>query len=193
MVATPPSRTNHAGHSSEQGFTLLELMIVMTIIGLLAAIAIPSYVNNVRHAKEAVLMEIIESAVDRFVDAAQSIERMGLPAPLALRELIRAHLDIVADNPERTRIVFHQWRCLSDENRHLLLPKRAHYAEYFTKLVEAGMKSGDFSPHLNLKVTVLTILGALNWTPEWFSPSGRASADEIADQMADSLLGGLAA
>ena len=41
--------------SGESGFTLVELMIVMTIIGLLAAIAIPSYIRSVQKAKEAVL------------------------------------------------------------------------------------------------------------------------------------------
>jgi general secretion pathway protein G len=54
MVATLPNRRACA---SEQGFTLIELMIVMTIIGLLAAIAIPSYLRSVQKAKEAVLKE----------------------------------------------------------------------------------------------------------------------------------------
>ena len=46
---------------SEGGFTLLELMIVMSIIGILAAIAIPSFVQNVRHAREAVLREDLQT------------------------------------------------------------------------------------------------------------------------------------
>src|SRR6185437_9629316 len=83
MVATPPSR---ASRCAEQGFTLLELMIVMVVIGLLAAIAIPSYKNNIRNAKEAVLKEdlhTMRTAIDSYTVDKQK-------APQSLDDLVQA-------------------------------------------------------------------------------------------------------
>lgn len=83
MVENRPTR---ATRSSQQGFTLLELMIVMVIIGLLAAIAVPAYIQNVRHAKEAVLREdlhTLRSAIDSYTIDKQQ-------APQSLDDLVQA-------------------------------------------------------------------------------------------------------
>ena len=51
------------------GFTLIELIVVMTIIALLISIAVPRYFHSVEHAKEATLkqtLNVMRVAVDKF-------------------------------------------------------------------------------------------------------------------------------
>ena len=72
--------------ASEGGFTLIELMIVMAIIGILAAIAIPSFTNNVKRAKEAVLREDLHT----MRDAIQSYTVDKDKAPQSLDDLVQA-------------------------------------------------------------------------------------------------------
>ena len=83
MVVFTPKR---AAKKLSQGFTLIELMIVMVIIGLLAAIAVPMYVQSVRHAKEAVLKEdlrTLRAAIDAYTVDKQK-------APQSLDDLVQA-------------------------------------------------------------------------------------------------------
>jgi general secretion pathway protein G len=68
----------------DAGFTLIELMIVMAIIGVLAVVAIPSYVGALKQAKEAVLKEdlhVLRTAIDSYTEDKQK-------APQTLDDLI---------------------------------------------------------------------------------------------------------
>ncbi|ADV82230.1 type II secretion system protein [Terriglobus saanensis] len=70
---------------SEAGFTLLELMVVMIIIGVLAAIAIPAYLTQIKRAKEAVLREdlhVMRQAIDQYTVDKQK-------APQSLDDLVQ--------------------------------------------------------------------------------------------------------
>jgi len=70
----------------EGGFTLVELMIVMLIIGVLAAIAIPSYISSLKNAKEAVLKEdlhVLRQAIDAYTNDKEK-------APQSLDDLVSA-------------------------------------------------------------------------------------------------------
>jgi general secretion pathway protein G len=98
MVAITPSR---AARHAQQGFTLLELMIVMVVIGLLAAIAIPSYTHNVQRAKEAVLREdlyTMRSAIDSYTVDKQK-------GPQSLDDLVQSgYLKVMPKDPITDRI-----------------------------------------------------------------------------------------
>lgn len=80
----------------EAGFTLMELMIVMMIIGVLTTLAIPSFVSAVRSAKEAVLKEdlrVMRSAIDSYTMDKQK-------APQSLDDLVQeGYLKVIPEDP----------------------------------------------------------------------------------------------
>jgi len=66
------------------GFTLMELMIVMAIIGVLTVVAVPSFIGAIRQAKEAALKEdlhVMRVAIDSYTMDKQK-------APQSLDDLI---------------------------------------------------------------------------------------------------------
>jgi len=81
---------------NEAGFTLMELMIVMMIIGVLTTLAIPSFVSAVRAAKEAVLKEdlrVMRAAIDSYTMDKQK-------APQSLDDLVQGgYLKAIPEDP----------------------------------------------------------------------------------------------
>jgi general secretion pathway protein G len=68
----------------QNGFTLMELMIVMAIIGILMTLAVPSFVGAIKSAREAVLREdlhVLRTAIDSYTEDKQK-------GPQGLQDLI---------------------------------------------------------------------------------------------------------
>jgi len=65
---------------SQKGFTLIELIIVFTLIGILVGLALPSYQTGTRRAREAVLKEnlfILRTLINQYYT-----DKMKYPASL---------------------------------------------------------------------------------------------------------------
>jgi general secretion pathway protein G len=84
------------GVSPEQGFTLVELMVVMTVILILMAMAVPQFTKSVRNAKEAVLrddLHVMRVAIDSYTVDQQK-------APQSLDDLVQSgYLKVMPMDP----------------------------------------------------------------------------------------------
>jgi AcrR family transcriptional regulator len=195
-MSTAPAATPSAPRSSildvavrlfgQQGYSGTSMRDIAKSVGVLPG-SLYAHIDS----KETLLVEIVEAGITSFLEAVEPAVASSDSADARLRTAICAHVEVAAQNPERSLVVFHQWRFLGERNLAAAIDKRRRYEQAFITIVGDGVRAGTFASSLNVRVAVLTILGALNWTPEWYSPGGPATPSELGDRIADTLLQGL--
>lgn len=81
----------------------------------------------------------------------------------------------------------------SDPDRHRLetrIAKRRQFEQRLRDIIAEGIEAGEFGP-CDPAMAGRLILSGINWMHRWFDPEKGLSAEDIADQYADILLGGL--
>lgn len=169
-----------------QGYTGTTMRDIASAVGLLPG-SLYAHIDG----KETLLLEIVEAGIDKFLALGYAAVAGPDDAESRLRQLIKGHVAIVAQNAERTLVVFHQWRYLTGESLDRIVEKRRQYEVIITTVVEDGRQAGLFNPKLDLRTSVLSLLGALNWTAEWYKADGPDTVDEIGERIADTMLLGL--
>jgi TetR/AcrR family transcriptional regulator, cholesterol catabolism regulator len=168
---------------SEQGYNGTTMRDIAKEVGILPG-SLYAHIDS----KEAMLLNIVQTGIQPFLDIEQLVNANSLSPTQRLSIAIKAHIAIIANDTERTLVVFHQWRYLSKENKSIASVLRRKYAETYMKIVSDGIACGEFSPQLDKRIAVFAILGALNWTSEWYSPKGKQNAEQISEKITDFMI-----
>ncbi|WP_019874045.1 TetR/AcrR family transcriptional regulator [Sporichthya polymorpha] len=144
-------------------------------------------------SKEALLMAIVEEGITNYIDAITAATATDDTIEARMRAAIRAHMRVLADTTEQTKVTFGQWHFLGPENKERVIKLRQQYESIFLEIAQEGIASGALRPVPHLKATLLGVIGGLTFAAEWYSPAKSDGPDGIADAICDVLLRGLIA
>ncbi|HEY2834077.1 MAG TPA: TetR/AcrR family transcriptional regulator [Sporichthyaceae bacterium] len=142
-------------------------------------------------SKEDLLMLIVEEGITNYIDAISAAIDTDEPADVRLRAAIHAHMRVLADTLEQTKVTFNQWRYLGPENRERVVGLRHQYEDLFFSVTAQGIKNGELRPLPHLKASLLSVIGGLNFAAEWYSPDKPETPESLGDAIADLLLEGI--
>lgn len=144
-------------------------------------------------SKDELISAVLDLGINAVIDSVKGALE-ALPPDASGRQrietAIHAHLSAIINNGDytlATRRVFGQ---VPEAIREKNLRLRSSYAAMWQEILTDAQKRGEFRPDANLTLARLFILGALNWTVEWFKP-GRQSISSVAHSFASVILDGL--
>jgi AcrR family transcriptional regulator len=109
-----------------------------------------------------------------------------------LRAAIHAHLLAVLSISDYASATIKLIGQVPDDIRERQLVDQRRYGSLWRGLLEAGVAAGVIRDDVNPSVIRMAILGALNWSVEWYHPDG-SPPDVIAGDIATMVLDGLVA
>jgi AcrR family transcriptional regulator len=118
----------------------------------------------------------------------EATQSCGSPAA-KLRILLTYHIRGVIDEGFGA-ILQTDLESLNAERRKQYVRKRDELERGVRRLIEEGVRIGEFECR-NVKLTGFAILGAINWVPKWYHPSGAFTPKQIAEELTGYFLRGL--
>ena len=113
--------------------------------------------------KEELLVEIVNRASRQFDAALFTLRDVPLPPEDKLREAMRRHIQVVADNMDSATVFFHEWKHLSPAAYARVTSWRDSIDAFYRELITEGVHAGAFRPDLDPKSAAYLVLSAVNW------------------------------
>jgi TetR/AcrR family transcriptional regulator len=139
--------------------------------------------------KEEILFFCHDYSLDILLEVLERVEDAGGTPPQKLRSLIESFVHHILDDLRGTALTL-DFQALSAPRLRRVIAKRDRFDRGIRRLLQEGMDAGAIAPG-DPKLLTFAILGAVNWIPRWFDPTGPATSEEIGRVFAAYLVSGL--
>jgi AcrR family transcriptional regulator len=142
-------------------------------------------------SKEELLLNIVERGIFNYLSALTPIAESDAPAAERLHKMVLTYMQVLDSSLDQTKVAIFQWRYLTEPSRQRIIELRAQFRQLFVGLIQDGISSGEFAALRHPSIVAIGIIGLLNSTMHWYSPSGQVSAVDIGEELTSMVLTGL--
>lgn len=143
-------------------------------------------------SKEALLASLVETRVGVALDVLRDVAARDEAATERVRAAVAGHLTVFQEHADLYTIFnTERLHSISAETAEKVNTLGRDYEQVWARMIEEGIRDGEFRGDLDVDVTVKAILGACNTTLTWYRPGGRLSIDEVSTRFAGLFLEGL--
>jgi AcrR family transcriptional regulator len=142
-------------------------------------------------SKQEILFDLLNRGLDILINRVEDAIDVPGPPDVQLRKATLAYLCTLTEHQDLASVLLLEYRSLEPDYHDRHIPKRDKFEQIWRDLIQEGVDAGCFNcAHPSLSARAL--LGVLNWTVTWFRVDGPMSAEDIANQVSDLFLMGLA-
>lgn len=170
----------------EKGYAAASMRDLAQMLGIEAA-SLYSHIKS----KEEILRTLCFDMATEFRASLDEVEKQNATASEKLRRGIIGHIQVMARDLTASAVFMNEHRHLSQPYLRDFLLLRINYINRFKKIIEEGVRSGEFKDTIDKKLAVMTLFSSLNWMPMWYDPVGAIEPVELGLQLADMLVNGL--
>ncbi|MBB3868077.1 AcrR family transcriptional regulator [Parageobacillus toebii NBRC 107807] len=143
-------------------------------------------------SKEELLMDIHLRYIEALLENQKRIiEDSTKTIKEKVFEIVYMLIHNIEKQGRQARIFFREMKHLNEDHLKKIVEKRDLFRYNLQLLIEEGMRNGEFRDDLPPSIATLTVLGAANWSYQWFQPDGKLSDFEVAKHMVSILLEGI--
>jgi AcrR family transcriptional regulator len=141
-------------------------------------------------SKQEILLDILDHALELLQERISAITDQAIPSDEKLQQMIRAYLQILAENTDLSAVLLFEHRSLERKQHARHVPNRDKFEALWRQVLVEGVSAKLFQCD-DPALTARAILGILNWTITWYRPDGSLEINKIADHYSHLLLQGL--
>ncbi|SDM70472.1 transcriptional regulator, TetR family [Fictibacillus solisalsi] len=144
-------------------------------------------------SKEELLMNIHNGYIDELLfQQGKILEDSSMTSKQKLFEMVYTLIGSIRQAGASAKVFFREIKNLNEERLSQIVPKRDRFRFNLEKLIEEGIIRGEFRGDLNPSIVTFGVLGAANWSYQWYNPDGELSEKEVAGIFVEMILNGIA-